>query len=520
MKKYAIFIVIAVAIFGIAYVSWSGVFSSKFSVKTYGLIEAKESEIVELKDGDVYELVAGPVKKFVNGKEVRMIAYNGMIPGPTIKVKQGGEITINLKNETDVGTALHSHGVRLDNAFDGVPGLTQNEIKPGETFTYKIKFPDAGIFWYHPHVREDYTQPLGLYGNYLVTSIDPDYLSQVNKEEIITIGDILMDENGIAPYSKSNVDYALMGRFGNVMLVNGKTDYSLSANAGDVVRFYFTNVASTRPFNISLPGAKMKLVAADQGKYEREVFVDSVILSPSERAVVDVHFPSAGTYEIKSVNPIQTRILGSINVSASRSAESFVTNFNTLRTNSDVVEDINTFRQYFSKAPDKRLRLSINMGHGSSGMHQMPDGSMMSNSGMSMGSSHTDGIEWEDTMMEMNKSMDATTEWQVIDEDTGKRNMDVMWEFSRGDKVKIEITNDPNAMHPMQHPIHFHGQRFLVLTRDGVPETNLVWKDTVLIPAGERIEILLDASNPGSWMAHCHIAEHLEAGMMFGFNVK
>ncbi len=75
-------------------------------------------------------------------------------------------------------------------------------------------------------------------------------------------------------------------------------------------------------------------------------------------------------------------------------------------------------------------------------------------------------------------------------------------------------------MHPMQHPIHFHGQRFLVLSRDGEQETNMAWKDTVLIPSGETVEILLEVTNPGEWMAHCHIAEHLEAGMMLPFNVK
>lgn len=98
--------------------------------------------------------------------------------------------------------------------------------------------------------------------------------------------------------------------------------------------------------------------------------------------------------------------------------------------------------------------------------------------------------------------------------------MGIDWVFQKDGVSKIEIYNDPHAMHPMQHPIHFHGQRFLILSRNGVPEKNLVWKDTVLIPAGQKVELLFDASNPGNWMAHCHIAEHLEAGMMFNFSVK
>lgn len=95
-----------------------------------------------------------------------MLAYNGSIPGPLIKVPQGAEITLNFKNDTDVDSTIHSHGVRVENKFDGVPDVTQEEVKPGESFTYKLKFSDVGMFWYHPHIREDYAQELGLYGNF------------------------------------------------------------------------------------------------------------------------------------------------------------------------------------------------------------------------------------------------------------------------------------------------------------------------------------------------------------------
>jgi FtsP/CotA-like multicopper oxidase with cupredoxin domain len=127
-----------------------------------------------------------------------------------------------------------------------------------------------------------------------------------------------------------------------------------------------------------------------------------------------------------------------------------------------------------------------------------------------------DGIEWNDSgMMGMNN-----VNWKIIDTATGKENMDISWDFKVGDKVKIRITNDEHSPHPMQHPIHFHGQRFLVLNRNGEQQDNLVWKDTVLVPSGQYVDILLDVSNPGVWMAHCHIAEHLESGMMFNYTVK
>jgi len=135
----------------------------------------------------------------------------------------------------------------------------------------------------------------------------------------------------------------------------------------------------------------------------------------------------------------------------------------------------------------------------------------------------TDGdkIEWEDTMPGMNRMMTSeNTVWKIIDAQTGKANMDIAWTFQQGDLVKIRLYNDPRGAHPMQHPIHFHGQRFVVLSTNGVENTNLVWKDTTLVPSGDTVDLLVEMSNPGTWMAHCHIAEHLHSGMMFEYTVQ
>ena len=152
----------------------------------------------------------------------------------------------------------------------------------------------------------------------------------------------------------------------------------------------------------------------------------------------------------------------------------------------------------------------------------MPDGTMMGGMMMSSGELPKDGIEWEDADMAMMNQMSNKdmTKWKIVDTKTGKVNIDIDWKFKQGDKVKIRITNDAKSAHPMQHPIHFHGQRFLVLNENGTANDNFVWKDTVMVPAGQYVDILLDASNIGEWMAHCHIAEHLEAGMMFEFSVE
>jgi FtsP/CotA-like multicopper oxidase with cupredoxin domain len=132
------------------------------------------------------------------------------------------------------------------------------------------------------------------------------------------------------------------------------------------------------------------------------------------------------------------------------------------------------------------------------------------------------GIEWEDDMLEVNRlTTPANMRWRLVDRDTGAANHGIDWTFTVGDRVKLRLVNELDSDHPMHHPFHVHGAgRFVVLARDGVPEANLVWKDTVLVRTGETVDILLDVTNPGRWMAHCHIAEHHESGMMFSFNVE
>ncbi|MBI4138066.1 MAG: multicopper oxidase family protein [Candidatus Wildermuthbacteria bacterium] len=535
-KKYP-FIGFGIAVFGVigaiflffnlskAPYGASGGYSSS---DTAGLPLAKSAEIVELKNGDTYNLTAGFVKKKIGNGTYRMLAYNGSIPGSLIKAEQGAEVAVVFKNDTDMNTTIHSHGVRLDNAFDGVPDITQKPVRPGESFTYTIAFPDAGMYWYHPHVREDYAQELGLYGGYLVEPAERDYWNPVNRELPLFLDDILIEDDRIR-LSKSEADHALMGRFGNVMLVNGEPDYRLEAKKGEIIRFYIINAANTRTFNFAVSGAVMKLVGGDGGAAEKEEWKDAVIIGPSERTVVEVLFENEGEYALLNKTPDKTYALGKVLVSADEILPSYAVAFAELRANAAAIKRIDPYRQYFDRPIDKRLALTLDMPGmmSASGGHMMPDGTMMGGSalpatgGMGMMSGVLDGgIEWEDTMHMMNETVKAgAAEWKIVDQDTGKANMDIDWSFTAGDVVKIRIANDAGSAHPMQHPVHFHGQQFLVLDRDGAPQTNLAWKDTVLVPAGEYVDILLDVSNPGEWMAHCHIAEHLEAGMMFDFRV-
>ena len=526
-NKYLTIGIILIAVLGVWYMLSNDSILSIFRSTPV----AQVSQTVILKSGDTFDLTAQYVTKNIDGKSYKMLGYNGSIPGPTIQVEQGSEITVNLKNETDMPQLLHSHGVRVDNAFDGSQ-TAQKEIQPGETFPYKLRFPDAGVYWYHPHVNEVYGQALGLYGAFIVKPKDPNYFPKVNREIPLFIGDLPIVDGKIN-IQKDDKTHLMMGHYGNIQLLNGEKDLNLTAQKGEVIRLYLINSANVRPFNFAIKNkasnmnVMFKLVGGDSGAYERPTMVDGVILGPSERAIVDVYLPDSGSYDIQNKTPDISYTLGTITVGGDAVLNSYKDEFKILAQSQATITSIDPFRTYFNRAPDKRIALTLDMSGGSSmqgmnhGGHMMPDGTMMGGSMMMNNTTASpDGIEWDTNNM-MEQMMSSTpVVWKIVDRDTGKSNMDIDWVFKKDQPVKIEIYNDPKSMHPMQHPIHFHGQRFLVVSRNGVPQTNLVWKDTTLVKAGETVDIILDPSNLGTWMAHCHISEHLVSGMMFDFKVE
>ncbi len=485
---------------------------------TAGLDAAKQSEIIELSNGAVFQLEAKPVIKNISGNTIRMYSYNGQIPGPLLKVKQDSSISVNFTNNLDIETTVHWHGIRLENRFDGVPDVTQKAVKPGESFLYKLNFPDEGIYWYHTHIRDDIGQELGLYGNILVESRSQNYFNPVDKDVALFLDDIKIVNGDVEPFSKDYASFALTGRFGDIMLANGETDYQLNVKKGEVVRFYLTSSSNTRLFNFSIEdhtmkSVKMKLVGGDSGKYEKESFVDSVILGVSERYIVEVLFDKPGTFKLLHKIPAdytatkRTYVLGTVNVSEISSA-SQKPDFFVLKENTEVIDSIKPFKKYISEKPDYEIDLTIDiMGDLAKEIKNMP--------------MEVEPIEWdEDENMAMMNSMSTSenVKWMLKDKATGKEKPN--YQIKVGDVKKIRIFNDPNSMHPMQHPMHLHGQRFLILAQDGKTNDNLVWKDTVLVSAGSTIDILVEFANPGEWLMHCHIPEHAEAGMIASFTVS
>jgi FtsP/CotA-like multicopper oxidase with cupredoxin domain len=627
-----------------------------FSRETEGLPKADASTLVKVADGEHIELRIAPVEKHIGDASVRMLAYNGSIPGPTFKVRQGSEIAVDVVNDGDLEATVHWHGLRLENRYDGTHE-TQAPIAVGGRFTCRVAFPDPGVYWYHPHIREDYGQEMGLYGNVLVEPGVSDYWPAVHREVVVTLDDVLIENGKIAPFSRSETTHAAMGRFGNVLLVSGEPDLTLSAKSGEVVRFFLTNTANTRVFKVKLPGARLKLVGGDSGRVEHEQFVNEVVLAPSERVVIDALFEQPGELALVHQTPDRVYQLARITVGDGVAEPSLSEQFAQLRSDPELGAERERLASLVAAEPDKTLAFVAEMDfeepdgpvvyacpmhpdvvqdepgrcprcgmtllakavattyacpmhpdvvqnepgrcpqcgmkllavpassttytcpmhpdvvrnepgrcplcgmkllpaslasqaagehehHGDEGhdherrthehhdtaAHAQPVGEVHANhdEGGEHGEGHehhahaaAGGIEWEDDMVEINKITTPTNmRWKLVDRATGEANAAIDWRFTVGDRVKIRLINEMDSDHPMHHPFHVHGAgRFLILTRNGEIEPNLVWKDTVLVRTGEVVDILLDITNPGRWMAHCHIAEHHESGMMFSFTV-
>jgi FtsP/CotA-like multicopper oxidase with cupredoxin domain len=290
-----------------------------------------------------------------------------------------------------------------------------------------------------------------------------------------------------------------------------------------VIRLYLTNVSNTRTFNLVVEGAEVQVVGSDVGMFEWRVPVESIVIAPAERYVVDIRYRESG--EFVMLNAVQALdhisatyfaavdTLGTVVVDASTTADLGMGASRDLTRrvrNESATRDLASVRVHAAREVDHRLELTLRVSDLPAVTEQLMRADRM----------YFSPVEWEGTMPMMNwASTSGQVEWILRDPDTGKENMEIDWRFSVGEVIRLRVVNDRDAFHAMQHPLHIHGQRFVVLEQDGRRNENLVWKDTVLLPAGSTTDLLLELSNPGVWMVHCHIAEHLESGMKAIFEV-
>lgn len=402
-------------------------------------------------------------------------AFNNMVPGPVLRANQGETVRVRFKNRLNVPSTVHWHGIRLPNAMDGVPGITQAAVKPGEDFQYEFAFPDAGTYWYHPHVSTYEQIGRGLYGTIIVNEKTP---PDVDQDVTWVISDVMLTrEASIAPNFKSLHDAAHAGRLGNIILVNGERGpTTLDVRAGERIRLRLINAASARIFRIKVHGHQPWIAAYDGHPCPPEKLTESILFSPGNRLdlILDCTNAPSATFEIEDeFFPAMRNKLGVIRYSG-RSAVATRPAFTGLPANS-------LFEPVMAGATSVKMVLE---GGALSNKATREHIWLMNGKGNDHGSH-----------MDSHGSAPAPT-----------------YTFEQGCTVRCLIDNKTAWFHPM----HFHG----VVLRERL--ANGQWgpfKDSTLVWPFKTQEIAFVAEAPGDWMIHCHVSEHHHSGLMGTFRV-
>ncbi len=403
-------------------------------------------------------------------------AYDGTVPGPTIRIPQGRPVRIVVNNSLGENTTVHWHGIRLPNAMDGVPGLTQPPIRPGDSFAYEFTPPDAGTFWYHPH--EDTLQQLGrgLAGALIVEEAEP---VPVDRDLLWVIEDWRLDKGAQLVRGFGNrMEAGMSGRIGNTVTINGRVPDRVPVRAGERLRLRLVNAtlarivaldfAAHRPIVIAYDGQPCDAHPPEGGR---------VVLGPAMRAdlILDMTGEPGRRYPVTDdfYRDLAYRLV-------------------------DLSYEPETSRRSASRPPVPKLpdnpvpqpELGYAVRH-----EIVLQGGMMSGMGMRMGMMGG-GALWAINGMSMTGD--------------GRADMPPLLTVAEGQSCILALRNETAWWHPM----HLHGHSFRVIGRNGVPNPRREWRDTVLLPPRETADLAFVADNPGNWMFHCHVADHQTAGMM------
>jgi FtsP/CotA-like multicopper oxidase with cupredoxin domain len=428
-----------------------------------------DPQIVEINlDARVTEVDVAP------GRRIEAWTYNGSLPGPLIRVKVGDRLIVHFTNKLPQPTTVHWHGLRIPNAMDGVPILSQPDVKPGETFTYDFVVPDAGLYWYHPHVMSAAQAGFGLYGAFLVD--DPSEGFTIPDEHVLVLSDIDVTAAGKLedPETGGSAGMAF-GREGNVLLLNGRNHPRVQVAAGVPQRWRVVNAAKSRYFELDA-GADNPFtkIGSDAGFIESPVTLGSLILAPGERA--DVFFtPHA---EPGSELAVRARLVdrGYGSVVARQDEDMFTMVMAGTPAPPPVTLPV-TSRAIAPLDPTGATPVPIEFGINQSGVN-------------------------------------GAFQYTINNKPLGKFPP---VQAKVGETQIWTITNTT----PWSHPFHIHGFFFQVLDKDGQLVRPMEWKDTVNVPyktdaAGPGVVkiIVKYDDRPGQWMIHCHILDHAEGGLM------
>lgn len=436
-----------------------------------------------------HKLVAAPGHTVLTGgstPQTGVWAYEGTVPGPEIRVQQGDRLRVVVENRLPQETTVHWHGIRVPNAMDGVPHLTQRPIAPGETFVYEFDCQDAGTFWYHPHARSFEQVERGLAGALIVEEPEP---IKVDRDVVWVLDDWrLTPDAQISGNFGNMMDVSHAGRLGNTVTINGRAPDRFVVRSGERIRLRLINAANARIFGLEISGHKPRIIALDGHPIEpHELEQGRLVLGPAQRAdiVIDcIGQPGASFAVTDRFYAQQQYRLVDVVYDAGAPLRGAPLNALTPLAANPVAE------------PQLReaVRHDVEFGGG------MMDPKMM-RSGGRMG-----------MMGGMMDRMRQGTIWNIngVSVPGGEHVHNPLLSLELGRSYVFDMLNDTAWWHPM----HLHGHVFRVLSRNGQPTARREWLDTVLMAPGERVAIAFVADNPGDWMFHCHILEHQLGGMM------
>ncbi len=400
--------------------------------------------------------------EFVAGQSTRAWSFNGQVPGPTIEARVGDVLEVRLTNRLPEPTVIHWHGLRVSPAMDGTD-MVQRPVGPGETFTYRFALPDAGTFWYHPHMNETVQLERGLYGAIIVRGPDE---PRLDAERVLVLDDVALDSKGEIKPPGWWIEHH-DGRQGSTRLVNGRQEPELTIAAGQVERWRIVNAASARYVLLSIGGRPFTILGTDGGLIDAPVTVNEVLLAPADRVDLavgpfsdgDVLTIEALRYDRHTIARPHDERFATLRVGAAAPSQAVVPA--KLRDIEPLVTG--------PIAPTREIHLGEHL-------------------------SLKHGVDFS------------------INNEQHHRDRPV----KVGELQVWDVINDTM----MDHPFHLHGFFFQVVEVNGKPPAFRSWEDTVNVPPKARVRIAwLPDDRPGEWMYHCHILEHHESGMMGHFEV-